>query len=213
MVLAIAPLTATAGQNAQSGRHAMQPTSDVSLTAKATWSATELRVSYTIANGAEEPIYVLDGTRTRAPATGQPGVATDDYSLFPSSPGEALMLVGIAPLPPNKLVAVRIMPVATKLDPGGTLSRDLRPAPLPLTERTPYITEDELRQLEETRIRQLSFAVQYFRSSTPGLEIAPLPFDATHFVVKTPHTVEDASEARAVLARNELAFHILPGPR
>jgi len=185
---------------------------DVSLAAQHTGSANELRIRYTIANKSGGDIYVLDGLKTLG-ANGQVVVSTNDYAVVKNAAGDAEVLVGIAPLPANKLVAVRIMPVATKLAAGGSQTRELMPVALPLTERTPYITPDELHNPEVATTPRLVLGVQFIRASAPGLVVTPLPFDAAHYDVKTPQTVQDAQEVQVVLMQQAMPLRLVPGPR
>lgn len=185
---------------------------DVSLTAQPALSSSELRVRYTIANKSAGDIYVLDARRVRG-ANGQPAVATDLCSVFKNDEDDGEVLVGIAPLPANKMVAVRIMPVATKLAPGASQTRELRPIPLPLTEQTPYVTADEIARAQATTVRRLVLSVQYLRASTPSLVATALPFAPGFFDVKTPQTAEDARTATVVLSAQSMAMRVVPGPR
>jgi hypothetical protein len=185
---------------------------DVSLSAQHVLSSSELRIRYTIANKSKGDIYVLDARRVRG-ANGQPAVAADLSSLVKNDAGDAEVLVGIAPLPDNKLVAVRIMPVATKLAPGASQTRELRPIPLPLTEQTPYVTTDEIANAQITTVRQVVLGVQFIRASTPALVATPLPFAPSFYDVKTPQTAEDAREVAVVLIPQAMPLRIVPGPR
>ena len=191
----------------------MERNSDVSLSAQLTESATELRVRYTIKNSSAEDIFVLDGMRARGAGEGETVVDTSSYSLFPSGTGDATILVGIPPLPANKLVAVRIMPVATKLAPGASLSRELKPVPMPLTQRSPYVTPEELRTPETMTVQSLVLGVQFLRASVPSLVVTALPFSATHVAVKTAQTVQDAQEVQAVLQQKQMTLRVVPRPR
>jgi len=185
---------------------------DISLSAQHTASATELRIRYTIANKSGGDIYVLDGLKTLG-ANGQVVVSTSDYALVKNSAGDAEVLVGIAPLPANKLVAVRTMPVATRLAPGASQTRELQAVPLPLAERTPYITPDELQNAPIATVARLVLGVQFVRASVPGLVATPLPFAPAHYEVKTPQTAQDAQEVQAVLMQQEMTLRLAPGPR
>ena len=185
---------------------------DVSLSAQHTASAAELRIRYTIANKSGGDIYVLDGLKLPGP-NGQVIVSTSEYALVKNEAGDAEVLVGIAPLPANKLVAVRTMPVATKLAAGSSQTRELQPVPLPLTERTPYITADELQNAHVVTVQRLVLGVQFLRGSAPGLVATPLPFAPAHYDVKTPQTVQDAREVQVVLLPQAMPMRIVPGPR
>jgi len=191
----------------------MERLSEVSLSAQHTVSTNEVRVHYTIKNGSSGDIYVLDGMQARNPSTREPVVATGDYSLFLREPGEALILVGIPPLPKGKLVTVRNMPLATKVASGAIFTQDLLPIALPLTERSPYMTAEELHQLEATTVQRLALAVQFLQASAPQIEVASVPYDSAHVSVRTAQTVADAREVKVVLEQKEMVFRVLPGPR
>jgi hypothetical protein len=147
---------AAAQPGSQVERKTMERVSEVSLSAQHTVSTNEVRIHYTIKNGTSGDIYVLDGMPARNPSTREPVVAVGDYSLFLREPGEALILVGIPPLPKGKLVTVRNMPLATKVASGAIFTQNLLPIALPLTERSPYMTAEELRLMEATTVQRLA---------------------------------------------------------
>jgi hypothetical protein len=194
-------------------RKSMEHISDVSLSAQHSVSTNDVRIRYTIKNGSAGDIYVLNGMKSWNPGTREPVVLADDYSFFLRDRTEAVVLVGIPPLPKGRLVAVRSIPLATKVASGGSFTQDLRPIPLPLTERSPYMTVEDMERLEATKVQQMSLAVQYLPASAPEIEVASVAYDTAHVAVSTPNTIGDVKEIKVALEQGDLVFRMLPGPR
>jgi hypothetical protein len=204
---------AVAQPSSQSEGITMEGISAVSLTAQHAASTDEVRIRYTIKNGSAADIYVLDGMPASNSTTREAFVVAGYYSLFLRDQIEAVVLVGVPPLPKGKLVTVRKIPLATRVASGADFTQELMPIPLPLTERSPYMTAEELRRLESTTVNRLSLAVQFLSASTPKIEVASVPYDATHVAVSSPRTIDDLKEVKVMIEQKDMVFRVLPGPR
>lgn len=191
----------------------MERVSDVSLSAQSTITAHEIRIKYSVSNGSGGDVYVLDGLPARRPETRMPYVPAGAYSLFLGEPDDAIILVGVPPLPRNKLVSVRVMPLATKLPPGATLAQELAPITTPLTETSPYATDDELRNPEVVTVRRLVLAVQFVPAATEGLVVEAVDYDTRHVALHAPQLLAGVKELRFVVHQNDTTLRIVPRPR
>src|SRR6185503_19664629 len=102
--------------------------------------------------------------------------------------GHAHILKGIAPLPTDRSVMVRIIPLAAKLSAGATLSRQLE-IPLPLAETSPYFPDLPLRRYELVDIPGVLFSVEFLRSTAEGFTAMPVDFAPDVYRVSAKNTV------------------------
>lgn len=164
------------------------PVRDVTLECKPTRVGSNLSFPYTIINHSEADIYVMDAIPTVDSATRQPMVNRNSVVMYLMSDGRAHLLKGIAPLPTDRRVTVRVVPFATKLPPGETLTRQLD-VPLPLAETSPYFADLPLRQYELVDIPGVLFSVEFLRSTAEGFSAMPVDFAPDLYRVSAKNTV------------------------
>ena len=167
---------------------AEQTARDVTLECQPTRVGTKLSFPYTITNRSEADIYVMDAVASVNPDTRQPAVNHDSVVVYLLGDGRAHVLKGIAPLPTDRSVTVRVIPFAAKLPPGQTLTRQLE-IPLPLAETSPYFPDLPLRQYEQVDISGVLFSVEFLRSTAEGFTAMPVDFAPDLFRVSAKNTV------------------------
>jgi hypothetical protein len=169
----------------------MPPIEDVTLSCRPSRVANKLQFGYTIENRSAADIYALDLTPAVDPNTrtayADPNAAY--VSLLPDD--RAFILKGIAPLPHDRTVTVRVMPLGTRIAPGGALERTTE-IPLPLAEHGPYDGELPLRQYEQVEVVEVVFAVQFLRSTVEGFGAVPADYAPGAFHVQGRNTVGQA---------------------
>lgn len=148
---------------------------DVKLECQPTRVGTKLSFPYKITNQSAADIYVMDAVPAVDPSTRQPFADRNSVVVYLMTDGRAHILKGIAPLPTDRKVTVRVIPLAAKLPPGGTLSRELE-VPLPLAEISPYFPDLPLRQYELVDISGVLFSVEFIRSTVEGFTAMPVDF-------------------------------------
>ncbi len=113
-----------------------QPTG-VTLSCRPDRAGNKLIFPYTLTNHGAADIYVMDAIYAADPTTGRQALDRQAPVIWLGGDGFAHVLKGIAPLPPDRLVNVRVIPLAAKLAPNATLTRSLE-VQLPLAETDPY---------------------------------------------------------------------------
>jgi hypothetical protein len=161
---------------------------DVTLECKPTRVGTKLSFPYTITNRSEADIYVMDAVPSVDSDTRQAVANRDSVVVYLLGDGRAHVLKGIAPLPTDRSVTVRVIPLAAKVSPGGTLSRELE-IPLPLAETSPYFPDLPLRQYELVDIPGVLFSVEFLRSTAEGFSAMPVDFAPDLYRVAAKNTV------------------------
>jgi hypothetical protein len=166
---------------------AEQSVRDVTLECQPTRVGTKLSFPYIVTNRSEADIYVMDAVASSDPSTRQPTVNRDSAVLYLMSDGRAHVLKGIAPLPTDRTVTLRVIPFAAKVPAGGTLSRQLE-IPLPLAETSPYFPDLPLRQYELVDIPGVVFSVEFLRSTAEGFSAMPVDFAPDLYRVSARNT-------------------------
>ena len=87
-------------------------------------------LAYEITNRGAETWFIMDAMVGVDPATRQPRLEPDNVTLWQAAAGHANVLVGWPPVPTDRNVGVRAIPVAVRLAPRETLRRRLE-LPLP----------------------------------------------------------------------------------
>ena len=181
----------------------MPPVEDVSLSCSPARVASKLQFGYTVENRSPADIYVLDL---------QPAVTPDNRTAYAdvnaayvswTPDNRAFVLKGIAPLPADRTVTTRVMPLGTKVPPGGSLERTTE-IPLPLAEHGPYDGELPLRQYEQVEVAEVIFAVQFLRSTVEGFGAVPADYADSAFHVQGRHTVGQAETVTCHLPTKNL---------
>lgn len=161
---------------------------DVTLECQATRVGTHLTFSYQITNGSAADIYVMDALPSVDQSTRKAVADRHGVVVYLMKDGQAHILKGIAPLPTDRAVTVRIIPLAAKLPAGATLSRELE-IPLPLAETSPYFPDLPLRQYELIDIPGVLISVEFLRSTVDGFSAASVDFAPDLYRVSARNTV------------------------
>ena len=166
---------------------AEQSVPDVTLECQPTRVGAKLSFPYTITNRSQADIYVMDAVPSVDSSTRQAVANRDSVVVYLLGDGRAHVLKGIALLPTDRTVTVRIIPFAAKLPPGETLSRQLD-IPLPLAETSPYFPDLPLRQYELVDISGVLFSVEFLRSTVEGFSAMPVDFAPDLYRVSAKNT-------------------------
>jgi hypothetical protein len=142
---------------------------DVVLNCHPNRAGSRLVFSYSLANHSDAEIYVMDATPGPEPRT----VDRNTAVIWLGGDGWAHVMKGIAPLPPDALVEVRVIPFAAKLPAGGQLDRTLEVA-LPLAEVDPYHPDLPLREYDLVDIQGVVLTVEFLRSTVEGFGAEPV---------------------------------------
>jgi len=176
-------------QSSSSGMPASVPqAADVSVSCRPDRAGDRLVFPYTVTNHGSSEIYVMDATPSFDPASGSPIVDPNGAFIWLGADGFAHILRGIAPLPGDRDVDVRIIPFAARLPPGETLERRLE-VPLPLAETSPYYDDLPLREYTLTDIQGAVLIVEFLRSTVEGFAAEPAPQAPDLFRVSGRHTI------------------------
>ena len=163
------------------------PALDVMLECQPTRVGNKLSFPYTATNRSDADIYVMDAVPVVDPSTRQAVANRDSVVVYLMGDGRAHVLKGIPPLPTDRSVTVRIIPLAAKLPPGATLTRQLE-IPLPLAEASPYFPDLPLRQYELVDISGVQFSVEFLRSTAEGFSATPVDFAPDLYQVSARNT-------------------------
>jgi hypothetical protein len=169
---------------------------DVALTCQIDRSEDKFSLKYTVKNNGKNEIYVLDSYPAYDSDTEKRFAESKSFYLSLREPNTAYLLRGIPPLPEDKLVTVRIMPLGTKLLPQQNIERTLEIS-LPLTEQNKwYYTPLEAGQYQKTTVNLLFLEVEILRSTVEGFKTEPVPFAPELFNVRGSNTGGQAEKIR-----------------
>jgi hypothetical protein len=166
---------------------------DISLSSSAEVLPDALRIRYAVHNKGRDDIYLLD--RLAAAPADKTGAG-----LYVCWRGRSTVLVlrGIAPLPTNRDVKVRIVPLGTLVQPGRKAERELL-LPLPLAEQGPYDPPLPPGSGAPDTASHVVLRVEFLRGSADGFVAEPGPVDGT-FKVRARHTVGQAESLENEIA-------------
>ncbi len=132
-----------------------------------------LTFAYAVENLAAVDLFVMDAIAIPGPE-GEAAAADDQAVVIVLAPGgEALLGKFPAPLPPDRRIAVPVVPLARRLAPGASLDRQLA-VPLPLAETSPYFADLTLRQYEPVDILAVVFTIGFWREKEAGIAAVPV---------------------------------------
>ena len=176
----------------------------VILTCRSEFLPDKLRMRYTVANRGSEDIYLLDVYPGGDPESKK---AAGDYNSVYACLKDsdvAYLLKGIPPLPKDRLVYVRIMPLGAKLAPGKSFERVFEVS-LPLREQNRwYYATLRLEDYETVKVKTLILAVQFLRSTVEGFHAEPSPYGPGLFRVQGQDTVRQAETMTCEIAVQDL---------
>jgi len=175
---------------------------DVTLTCRSELVSDRLRLHYSVSSRAAADLYVLDASPVAA-AQGRDAVA-DSSSFFVCyrEPSAGLILKGIAPLPVDRDIKARIIPLGTKVSPGNTLARSVDLS-LPLLEQSPYYPPLEPNAYEQVVVATVLLRVQFLRSTAEGFEAEASAWPDL-FIVRSKNTVGHAESLDCELSVGDL---------
>ena len=172
----------------------MKVSNDFVLTCQQQFQPERLIVTYKITNKSPADAYVLD-TYPAVDQEKKKAIPDPDGVCVFAGEGAVHMLRGIPPLPADRTVTVRLIPLGTKLAAGATLERKFT-VPLPLVEQSPYYSPLNLRDYQETKVERIVLSVQVLRSSVAGFAAEAAPHGPDLFRVRSDHTVTDVETAQ-----------------
>ncbi len=177
---------------------------DVVLTCSQEFLPDKLRMRYTVSNRGSKDIYLLDVYPTGGPRSGK---AVADYNSVYACLKDtdvAYLLRGIFPLPKDRTVLVRIMPLGAKLAPGQNIERVFE-VPLPLREQNRwYYPPLGPEGYEAVKVKTLILAVQFLKSTIEGFNTEPVPHGPDLFRVRGKDTVGQSETMTCEIAIQEL---------
>ncbi len=160
---------------------------------------------YQLTNSTGGDIYVMDAVPELDPATQQPRANQNSAVVMRAPDGFAHILKGIAPLPTDRSVAVRIIPLAAKLDAGQTLNRRLAMS-LPLHVTGPYHPDLPVKQYRQRDISGIMLTVQYMPATAEGFGAVPVEFAPGLFRIMARNTVGSVLSASCRLPAHGLSI-------
>jgi len=166
---------------------------DVTISSSAEVLPDALQIRYTVHNGGRDDIYLLDRLAA-APADAH------GAGVYVCWRGRSTVLVlrGIAPLPTNRDVKVRVVPLGTHVLPGQKAERELLLA-LPLAEQGPYDPPQPPESGAPDLASHVVLRVQFLRGSADGFVAEPGPVGGT-FRVRARNTVGQAESLESEIA-------------
>jgi hypothetical protein len=173
---------------------------DIVLACRQEFFPDKLRMHYTVTNRGSRDIYLLDAYPGGDP---QSRKAAADYNAVYAclkDNNTACLLKGIPPLPADRMVLVRIMPLGTKLAPGQSIERVFE-VPLPLMEQNHwYYASLSPEGYDSVKVKTLILAVQFLRSTVEGFNAEPAPHGPNLFKVRSKNTAGHAETISCEIA-------------
>jgi hypothetical protein len=149
----------------------------------------KLQMHYTVTNRGSKDIYLLDVYPAGDPKSRK---AVADYNSVYAclkDSNVAYLLKGIPPLPADRMVLVRIMPLGAKIAPGQSIERVFE-VTLPLREQNHwYYVPLSPEGYDGAKVKTLILAVQFLRSTIEGFNAEPAPHGPNLFRVRGKDTV------------------------
>lgn len=151
----------------------------------------KLEFEYSVTNPGDDDVYLLDLLPGVDPETRKAIVNPGAAFVCCLEDGLVHVLRGIPPLPADKMVAVRVMPLGTKLAQGESVTRKFDIA-LPMAEQSPYYGPLEPIMYHKLAVKTVRLTVQFLRSTVEDFDCEPSHFAPEFFRVWGKHTVGQA---------------------
>lgn len=185
-------------------------TRDLVVTAALAEVSGRLELTYTVEDRADDDAYVLDVSQVVAGRTTL-YLVTPIYLAWTGG-GSAHLVQGIAPLPPDRDMNVRVIPLAERVPAHGKLVRTVV-LPRPLAEFGPY--DVPAAPGADQPLRELVVTVMAMRPSARGFRRSAIDGAAGIYRVEAAYTLgsTEHASARAALpsARSLRTFKLVPG--
>lgn len=169
--------------------------SNVRFESKLTLGEDSITVNYTVVNGSDKDIYLLDAY----PAVNENRQAYADLKAFYLSfrePSTAFVLKGVPP-PSARPAAVRVMPLGTKMEPNAKVSREFK-IPMPLRERSDwYYPPLPPEEYSIGSVDKISLRVQVIRSGIEGFDVKPAHYAPEFAIVNAKDFVKQVETLKA----------------
>lgn len=187
----------TPGKKIMSNNKPEQPFArDVTVSCQIQMADNKLQLKYSVQNQSENDIYLLDAYPAVNPESREAFADVDSFYLALREPATAFLLKGIPPLPANRTVTVRVMPLGTKMEPKQKIERKLE-ITIPLKEQSKwYYAPLKPEEYEETRVDKIVFNAHFLRSTVEGFEAEPAEYAPGFSVVSGRHTVGQAEKVQ-----------------
>jgi hypothetical protein len=165
---------------------------DVVLTCRPEFLSDRLRMHYAVINRGSKDIFLLDVYPSGDPQSRKPSGDYNSVYVCLKDGNVAYLLRGIPPLPEDRMVLVRIMPLGARLSAGQSIERVFE-VPLPLREQNRwYYPPLGQEGYEVVKIKKLILAVQFLGSAIEGFNAEPAPHGPDLFRVRGKDTVGQA---------------------
>ena len=145
---------------------------DLSFACRFELAGSALQVHYSVTSRADHDVYVLDQLPLVDRATHKGLLDLNALYVAFRAPAGVHLLKGIPPLPVDRSVFVRVIPLGTRLSPGATLERSLE-LPLPLQEQGSYWGLAKPEDCDPVTAAGVVLTVQVLRSTATGFEAHP----------------------------------------
>lgn len=165
---------------------------DITLSCQTEFTADQLVMHYTVTNRSQNDVYILDVSPTIDLATKEPITNLDIIYLGWEKPATAHILKGIMPLPVERRVMVRLMPIGAKLPPQQELVRTFK-VNLPLQEQSPYylpVQKFEEQDFETRSVSNLLLTVQFVRSIAESFAVTEAPHGPDLYAFKGKYLID-----------------------
>jgi hypothetical protein len=191
-------------QSTQAGPASIPPqAAGVTLSCRPDRAGNRLIFPYTLENHGPADVYVMDAVVVPDRTSGRPMLDRNAPVIWLGGDGFARVLQGIAALPPDRDVDVRVIPLAARLPPGDALERRLE-VPLPLAETSPYYPDLPLREYELTDIQGIVLAVEFLRGTVAGFAADSVPDAPDLYRVRGQHTVGQVERVSCAFPSRQL---------
>lgn len=167
------------------------PANDIRLEVRSAQTDDAVTLRYTVTNTSGGVIYLMDAFPAIDPQSREPYADNKGFYLCKRGEDAAMVLRGIPPLPIFP-VAVRVMPLATRLEPGAKVEREFS-IPVPMRERNDwYYPPVSIEEHTVGSVSKLNFAVHFIRESIDGFQSSPVPYAPDYLNVSGTSTVKQA---------------------
>jgi hypothetical protein len=178
---------------------------DVTLTGRAEVLPDRLRIRYVLTNKGSQDVYVLDAFPAVEPEERRAFADLNGAFVCAGAPGAVQVLKGIAPLPEDRKVGARVIPLGTKVAPGEKLERAFE-FPLPLREQSPYDGPAEAKECEEREVKDVVLTVHLLRQGVEGFDAEPVPYAPGYFWVRGQYTAGQAEQVQGAFSVPPVKF-------